>query len=259
MDHEWVYGRHAVREAQRAGRRTPYRLRLAQGVQPKGIVAEALEAARERGVAVELVERRILDALSDGHQGLALEVSPYPYVSIEELLTACDRQSPPALYLLLDLIQDPQNLGTLLRTAEAAGVDGVLLPAHRAAGVTPAVVNASSGASEHLRIVRANLAQAIQALKQREVWVMGLEGGPGALPLDTVDLARPLAIVLGGEAAGLRPLVRRECDLLAAIPMHGRIESLNAAVAGSIALYAARLANPRGGGAGGMKMNEVRP
>ena len=259
MDHEWVYGRHAVREAQRAGRRTPYRLRLAQGVQPKGIVAEALEAARERGVAVELVERRILDALSDGHQGLALEVSPYPYVSIEEFLTACDRQSPPALYLLLDLIQDPQNLGTLLRTAEAAGVDGVLLPAHRAAGVTPAVVNASSGASEHLRIVRANLAQAIQALKQREVWVMGLEGGPGALPLDTVDLARPLAIVLGGEAAGLRPLVRRECDLLAAIPMHGRIESLNAAVAGSIALYAARLANPRGGSASGMNLNAVRP
>ncbi|MCX6026456.1 MAG: 23S rRNA (guanosine(2251)-2'-O)-methyltransferase RlmB [Chloroflexi bacterium] len=258
MDHEWIYGRHAVREAQRAGRRTLYRLRLAKGVQPKGIVAEVLEAARERGVTVEEVERRVLDALSDGHQGLALEVSPYPYVSIEEFLAASDRQAPPPLYLLLDLIQDPQNLGTLLRTAEAAGVDGALLPAHRAAGVTPAVVNASSGASEHLRIVRANLAQAIHAVKQRGVWVMGLEGGPGAIPLNTVDLARPLAIVLGGEAAGLRPLVRRECDLLAAIPMHGRIESLNAAVAGSIALYAARLANPLGGRAGGMRRNEVK-
>jgi len=258
MDHEWIYGRHAVREVQRAGRRTPYRLRLAQGVQPRGIVAEVLEAARERGVTVESVERRVLDALSDGHQGLALEVSPYPYVSIEEFLAASDRQAPPSLYLLLDLIQDPQNLGTLLRTAEAAGVDGALLPAHRAAGITPAVVNASSGASEHLRIVRANLAQAIQELKRRGVWVMGLEGGPGAIPLNTVDLARPLAIVLGGEAAGLRPLVRRECDLLAAIPMHGRIESLNAAVAGSIALYAARLANPLGGSAGGMRMNEVK-
>ncbi len=245
MDHEWIYGRHAVRETQRAGRRTQYRLRLAKGVQPKGIVAEVLQAARESGIAVEEVERRVLDALSDGHQGVAIEVSPYPYVSVSEFLAASNRPTPAPLYLLLDLIQDPQNLGTLMRTAEAAGVDGVLLPVHRAAGVTPSVVNASSGASEHLRIARTNLAQAIQEIKRQGVWVMGLDDGPGAVPLTTVDLARPLAIVLGGESSGLRPLVRRECDLLAAIPMHGKVESLNAAVAGSIALYAARLANPR--------------
>ncbi len=244
MDYEWIYGRQAVREALRAGRRTFRRLRLAQGTQPKGIVAEILELVREKRLSVEPVERRVLEALSDGHQGLALESSPYPYVPLSEILAPSRRPQPAPLFLLLDLVQDPQNLGTLLRTAEAAGVDGVLLPAHRAAHITPAVVNASSGACEHLRVTRANLAQVIAELKQLGVWVMGLEGGPQAEALSRIDLRRPLAIVLGGEAGGLRPLVRRECDLLAAIPMHGKIESLNAAVAGSIALYAARLANP---------------
>jgi 23S rRNA (guanosine2251-2'-O)-methyltransferase len=259
MDREWIYGRQAVREALRAGRRTFFRLRLAQGIQPKGILAEILELARERRLKVETVERHVLEALSDGHQGLALESSPYPYASLKDFHAPSQGPSHVPLYLLLDLIQDPQNLGTLLRTAEAAGVDGVLLPTHRAAGITPAVVNASSGACEHLRVTRANLAQAIAELKERSVWVLGLEGGPHAVPLSQVDLRRPLAIVLGGEAGGLRPLVRRECDLLVSIPMHGRIESLNAAVAGSIALYAARLANPPEHTARTTREDEVRP
>ena len=139
--------------------------------------------------------------------------------------------------LILDVLQDPQNLGTLLRTAEAVGVHGVLLPFRHTATVTPAVVNSSSGATEHLLIVQVNLAQAIQQLKEENIWVIGLDAGPEAQPLNQVSLDGPLALVIGGEGSGMRTLVRKSCDGLMRLPMRGKVESLNAAVAGSVALY----------------------
>jgi 23S rRNA (guanosine2251-2'-O)-methyltransferase len=145
----------------------------------------------------------------------------------------------PPFILILDVLQDPQNLGTLLRTAEAVGVHGVLLPLRHAATVTPAVVNASSGASEHLLIAQANLAQAITALKEAGLWVIGLEAGPGAQPPEQVRLDGALALVVGGEGSGMRDLVRKSCDMLLRLPMRGQVASLNAATAGSIALYLA--------------------
>jgi len=143
------------------------------------------------------------------------------------------------LLLILDTLQDPQNLGTLLRTAEVVGVHGVLLPFRRTATVTPAVVNASSGASEHLLVTQVNLAQAITSIKEQDVWVIGLESGPDAQLLEKKALRGPLALVIGAEGEGMRSLVRKSCDQLLRLPMRGRIESLNAAVAGSIALYLA--------------------
>ena len=140
-------------------------------------------------------------------------------------------------FLILDTLQDPQNLGTLLRTAEAVGVHGVLLPQHRAVGITPAVVNASSGACEHLPIAQHNLAQAIDEFKKENIWVIGLEGGPEAQPLGELRLDSAIALVVGSEGEGMRHLVRASCDALLSLPMIGKVESLNAAVAGSIALY----------------------
>ena len=147
------------------------------------------------------------------------------------------RQAP--LVLVLDELQDPQNVGTLLRTAEATGVHGVVLPYRRAAGITPAVVRASSGASEHLLVAAENLAQAIDKLQQESLQVVGLEAGEAARPLEAVDLVGPLALVVGSEGEGMRRLVRERCVVLAGLPVGGRIGSLNAAVAGSIALYLA--------------------
>jgi 23S rRNA (guanosine2251-2'-O)-methyltransferase len=143
--------------------------------------------------------------------------------------------------LILDTLQDPQNLGTLLRTAEVVGVHGVLIPTHRAAQITPAVVSASSGASEHMLAAQANLAQSIEMLKQADAWVAGLDESPSSRLPSEFRLDGPLALVVGSEGEGLRPLVRSKCDVLLRLPMQGQVESLNAAVAGSVALYLAYL------------------
>ncbi|MCX6029257.1 MAG: 23S rRNA (guanosine(2251)-2'-O)-methyltransferase RlmB [Chloroflexi bacterium] len=238
---ELLYGRHAVLEALRAGRRRIYRVYLGQGVRSAPIVADILAAAQQRGCPVVEAQRQTLDQAGPvNHQGVVAEVAPYPYVDLDELL---DSASPVGdlLYLILDHLQDVQNLGTLLRTAEAMAVTGVLLPDRRAAGITPAVVNASAGAVEHLRIALiGNLAQTITRLKAANVWVAGLDASTGAVPLGKADLTGPLALVVGAEGAGLARLVREQCDWLLAIPMYGAVASLNAAVAGSVALVAAR-------------------
>ena len=236
---EWIYGRNAVYETLRARRRQPFRLRLAQGVEEKGRPTEILKLGAERRLPVERVPRATLDQLSDGHQGAALETSPYIYSDLVGILRAAERQGEPLFVLILDTWQDPQNLGSLLRTAEAVGVHGVLLPLRQTATVTPAVVNASAGASEHLRIAQMNLSQAIAALKASGVWVIGLDAGPEAQPPEKVRLDGPLALVVGSEGSGMRELVRKSCDLLLRLPMSGQVASLNAAAAGSIALYLA--------------------
>jgi 23S rRNA (guanosine2251-2'-O)-methyltransferase len=236
---EWVSGRNPVLEVLRAGRRQVYRLWIADGVQEKGPLGEILSICARFKYPVERVPRPRLDAIAEHHQGLALEVSEYPYSNLLDMLERAERRQEPPFVLILDLLQDPQNLGTLLRTAEAVGVHGVLLPLRRTATVTPAVVHASSGACEHLLIAQLNLAQAIATLKENNIWVIGLEGGTEAQEVSQVRLDGPLALVVGNEAEGMRLLVRSSCDVLMRLPMRGQIESLNAAVAGSIALYLA--------------------
>ncbi len=238
MAREWLYGRHPVYEALRARRRHFFRLRLAEEARLKGRLKEAVRLAEVYGVPVEQVPRRMVDAVAPGHhQGVALEVSGYPYADLTAMWQRAEARKEPPLFLLLDTLQDPQNLASLLRTAEAVGVHGVLLPRRRTATVTPTVVRASSGASEHLLIGQMNLAQAIRWLQERGVWVVGLEGGPEAEPLERVRLDGPLALVVGSEGEGLRRLTREACDVLLRLPMRGQVASLNAAVAGSVALY----------------------
>lgn len=235
-----LYGRQAVREALRAGRRRFFTLHLATGVKPSALLDEILASAGAKGVQVESVERQRLDERLPGikHQGVALTASVYPYVGLDETFALAREREQDLLLLLLDRVQDPQNLGSLLRTAEACGVHGVVLPRHRAAHVTPAVVNASAGAVEHLLVCRAtNLVATMQQLKKRGVWIVGLEAREDAQALEDVDLRGPLGVVVGSEGFGLGRLVGETCDWLVELPMMGKIKSLNAAVAGSILLF----------------------
>jgi 23S rRNA (guanosine2251-2'-O)-methyltransferase len=235
-----LYGRNAVREALRAGRRTFQRLLVSAGAQEAGTLGEVVKIAEKAGVPVARVDRRELDKrlAAANHQGVALECGDYPYAELEECLALAEARGEPALLLLLDHLQDPQNVGTLLRTAEVVGAHGVVLPGRRAAEVTAAVVNASSGATEHLRVaVVTNLAQTIEELQKAGVWVVGVEDDERAKDYDRVDLDMPLALVVGAEGPGLARLTRERCDFLLRLPMRGQIASLNAATAGSIVLY----------------------
>ncbi|HEX2912386.1 MAG TPA: 23S rRNA (guanosine(2251)-2'-O)-methyltransferase RlmB [Chloroflexia bacterium] len=244
---EIIYGRNAVSEAlksQRPGAKVT-RLLIAEGVQEKsgGPVdsIQQLATSHKPPVPVKRLPRQELDRLTQNanHQGVAAEVPPYAYVDFDQMLKD-SRATPEALFLVLDSIQDPQNLGTLFRSAEAVGVTGVILPERRAAGITPAVRNASSGAVEHLQIAQVvNLPRALEQLKENDIWVAGLEDEPKAVPYDQAALNGRLAIVVGSEGPGLGRLVREKCDFFIILPMLGKIASLNAAVAGSIALYEA--------------------
>ncbi len=237
---ETLYGHHAVREALRAGRRQVYEILVVRGIKMSDEVADILRLAQEKRIGVRQVERDELARLGGAARqwGVAARVADYPYVEWAQIVQAAQASGELPLLLLLDHVQDPQNLGTLLRTAEAVGVHGVGIPQHRAAGITPAVSNASAGAVEHLRVAEiANVAQTIVALKQQGIWIVGLEQAPQAKAYHQVDVNIPLALVVGSEGSGLSRLVRQRCDLLIALPMRGRIGSLNASVAGSIALY----------------------
>lgn len=238
---ELLAGRQAVREALRANRRRIYRLWLASDDMDKtGITGEIIALAEARNIPVKPVNGTLFETLSEqrvNHQGVALETDGYPYVDLETILRA---KSDTSLLLILDHIQDPQNLGTLIRTAEAVGVDGLLLPDRRAAGVTPAVSNASAGAVEHLLVAQVtNLNRTIDQLKKQGVWVVGLDSGDDAIPLDKADLTGPLALVVGNEGSGISHLTRAKCDFIVHLPTVGQVESLNASVAGSIVLYQA--------------------
>jgi len=244
---EWIYGRNPVFETLRAGRRQAFRLLLAEGIEERGNLPEALRLAAARKLRAERLPRGQMDRLlGENNQGIGLEVSAYPYAGLADILALAGQRGEAPFILALDMIQNPQNLGTLMRTAEVVGVHGVILPLRRAAEVTPAVVSASAGASEHLLAAQANLAQALDELKEAGAWAVGLEGAsPQAQPPERCPLDGPLVLVVGNEGEGMRELVRKKCDVLMALPMRGKVDSLNAAVAGSIALYLARTARDR--------------
>lgn len=240
MMSEFLYGRNPVYECLRAGRRRVRQILIAEGSKETGTLAEIARLARHKRIPLQRTDRRQLDRLAPNvnHQGVLAEADEYPYVEVADMLAAARERGQAPLLLLLDCLQDPQNLGTLLRTAQVAGAHGVVLPERRAAAITPAVVNASSGASEHLAVAQVvNLVQTMEMLKANDVWIAGLEDVPQAQSLWSADLRGPIALVVGSEGSGIRRLVRERCDLMIRLPMFGQINSLNAAVAGSIALY----------------------
>lgn len=236
-----LYGRNPVLESLRAGRRHPRRLVLAAGSTEQGALAEIVRRARAAKLEIVQVPKKELGQRlgHSHHQGVLLETSRYPYRDLPTILEHARQTGEPPFLLLLDLLQDPQNVGTLLRTAEAVGVHGVVIQERRAVGITPAVVNASSGAVEHLRVAQVtNLPRAMATLQEENVWLYGLQGGGDAVPYQDANLAGGTALVVGAEGSGLRRLVAETCDVLIQLPMRGQVESLNAAVAGSVALYA---------------------
>lgn len=239
---EVLYGRNAILESLRANRRRFYRLLVAQNMAAAESLKEITEAAQARKASQVPVERGQLDRLVGGdqghHQGVAMEASEYPYAPWQQALASAERAGQMPLLLMLDCLQDPQNVGTLLRTAEVIGVHGIILPKRRAVEITPAVVNASAGAVEHLRVdIVSNLAQTLEQMKAANLWAVGLENVPQAEDYSRADLNRPLVLVVGSEGTGISRLLREKCDYLIRLPMCGRVGSLNAAVAGSVALY----------------------
>ncbi|HEX9109303.1 MAG TPA: 23S rRNA (guanosine(2251)-2'-O)-methyltransferase RlmB [Longimicrobiales bacterium] len=233
-----LYGVNPVRELLRAGGEGLSELWLAAG--PRGrALAELGEAARGCGAKVREAPREKLDRLAgtDRHQGVVAVVADYRYRELDELLEAARARGGPALVVVLDGIEDPQNLGAIIRSAHALGADGVVIPRDRAAGVTGAAAKASAGAVEHCPVARVtNLAQALERLKEAGLWAVATDAaGEEALP--AVDLTVPTALVIGSEGGGVRPLVRRTCDRVARIPMQGKVGSLNASASAAIALY----------------------
>lgn len=243
---EILYGRNAVRESLQAGRREFYKVILAEGIRQTDVIGQIVFLAQQAGVPVIHTERDELDRLGNiHHQGVVLEASEYPYVALDDILDRMEsrggvRSEQAPLLLLLDLLQDPQNVGSLLRTAEVVGVQGIVIQRRRAVGITPTVVHASSGAVEYLQVAQVtNLVNAMAKLKEHDVWVAGLEAVREAQPYHQADLRGSLAVVVGSEGKGMRRLVRERCDFLVRLPMQGQVTSLNASVAGSIVLYEA--------------------
>ena len=239
---EFIYSRNAVYETLRAKRRQVFEIQIAEGAQEKGRIKDIIELALQRKIRVSRVPRGRLDKIHENHQGVVADVGAYPYVDVIDIIDHASQKSEPPFVLILDSLQDPQNFGTLLRTAEAVGVHGIVIPLARTVEVTPAVVNASSGASEHLLIAQSNLSQTIDALKDAETWIVGLDQHGVQMEAGSRHLRGALGLVVGSEGEGLRELTRKKCDIILQLPMRGKIESLNAAVAGSVALYLAYLA-----------------
>jgi 23S rRNA (guanosine2251-2'-O)-methyltransferase len=236
-----VYGMNPVRELLRSEAEGLSELWLAEGGERHRAFAELERAARERGAKVRTAPRARLDRLAGvpGHQGVVAVVSDYRYLEPDELLEAARASGRPPLLVLLDGVEDPQNLGAVIRSAHALGAHGVVVPRDRAAAVTPAVAKASAGAVEHCPVARVtNLARTVEELKEAGVWTVAAVPD-GDQELREVDLTGPTALVVGGEGQGVRPLVRRTCDHQARIPMAGQVGSLNASASAAIALYEA--------------------
>jgi len=238
---EPIAGPHAVLEAMRAGRAIR-KLYISQDRSLRvGAVNDLIAEAQDRHIFVNYLDKLDLSRLSpvENHQGVVAIFEGRAGVDLDELIVHLDATNDPPLVLLVDSLQDPQNFGVLLRSAEGAGVAGVVIPRHRSVGLTPAVAKTSAGASEHLLVAEvANLRQAIDTLKDKGLWVVGTDE-TGDLLYDEVDYRGPTALVIGGEGEGIRRLVLEGCDQVVRIPMEGRIASLNAAAAGTVVLYEA--------------------
>ena len=240
---EYIYGHWPVMESLRAGRRNMEQLLVSERADDKGVIGDIIQLANDSGVPVRRVNRGIMDDLANdaNHQSTILRTGEYPYVeSIDNILGVARERNEKPFILLLDLLKDPQNVGVLLRVADAVGIHGVIMQERRSVGVTPSVVAASSGAVEHLHVLQVtNLVNTMKDLKKEEIWMVGLDAVPNIQPLDKTDLNMAIGLVLGSEGEGVRRLVRETCDILVTLPMRGRVASLNVATVGSIALYSA--------------------
>jgi 23S rRNA (guanosine2251-2'-O)-methyltransferase len=233
-------GKNPVLEALRTDRPVN-KIMLAKGLKIDNTISEILDKARTKKIPVEYVERHTLDrqSIKGNSRGIIAFTAAHDYATLDELLTIPGKTGESALFCLLDGIEDPANLGAILRTAWGTGIHGVIIRSRRAAGLTSAVARTSAGAIEHIPVARvANISQAIETLKKNGIWITGIEVS-GKVDYANVDFTLPSAIVIGSEGKGLSPLVRKHCDTVARIPMKGEINSLNASVAAALVMHQA--------------------
>ena len=232
-----LIGRNAVTEALRAGRGIN-KILLADGDR-EGQVSEITALAKERGIILQFVERSKIESIAGGlrHQGVLAYVAPVAYAELEDILAKAEAAGEPPFLLLLDELEDPHNLGALLRTADATGVHGVLIPKRRSVPLTATVAKTSAGAVEYVPVARiGNISQTLKALKEKGFWVAGADMD-GSQNYYEADLTGPLVLVVGSEGKGMGRLTKEQCDFIVKMPMVGKINSLNASVAGSILMY----------------------
>ncbi|GIP61224.1 23S rRNA (guanosine(2251)-2'-O)-methyltransferase RlmB [Paenibacillus woosongensis] len=240
-DQEWIGGKHSLLEAMRAGR-TINKIWVAEGAQ-KHLTQPIIAEAKQHGIIVQFVDKRKLDQMAPGlqHQGVVAQVAPYAYVEVEDLLQRAEQRGEPPFLLILDEIEDPHNLGSILRTAECTGVHGVIIPKRRSASITATVSKTSAGAVEYVPVARVtNLAQTMEQLKEAGVWIAGTDvDAKEDMYAAGQVLSGAVAIVIGNENKGMGRLVREKCDVLLKLPMAGRLNSLNASVAAGVIMYEA--------------------
>lgn len=238
MEEELIAGKHSVAEALKAGR-SINKIWIAEGAQQKQM-QPILTEAKNRGVVVQTADKRKLDTLVPGiqHQGVVAQAAPYVYAEVEDLLAAAAAKDEDPFLLILDEIEDPHNLGSILRTADCTGVHGVIIPKRRSAQVNATVSKTSAGAAEYVPVARvSNLAQTMEKLKEAGVWIAGTDVRAEGEIYDTDVFKGPVALVIGNEGEGMGRLVRETCDVLVKLPMQGQINSLNASVAAGVVMY----------------------
>lgn len=234
MAEEWIIGKNPVMEALKSGRSINKVLISDQLNQAQKIQ----KSAKLNGIIVQKVPKQKIDQLVDGnHQGVAASVAAYSYSDLDDLFAVAEKRSEHPFFIILDEIEDPHNLGSILRTADAAGVHGVIIPKRRSVGLTATVAKTSAGAIEYIPVARVtNIANTIEDLKEKRVWVVGTEA-EGSEDYRELDGAMPLALVIGNEGKGISRLVKEKCDWTVRLSMKGRVSSLNASVAAGLLMY----------------------
>ncbi|MHA6259170.1 23S rRNA (guanosine(2251)-2'-O)-methyltransferase RlmB [Sporosarcina sp. CAU 1771] len=233
---ELLGGKNPIAEALRSGRELN-KIWIAEGLNKKSI-GEILSLANEAKVIVQAVPKRKLDGMLDmNHQGIVASVAAYKYAELSDILAVATERGEDPFILILDELEDPHNLGSILRTADASGVHGVIIPRRRAVGLTGVVAKASTGAIEHIPVVRVNnLSQTIEELKKMGVWIAGTDAEKST-DYRLMDATLPLAIIIGSEGKGMSRILKEKCDFLYHLPMRGHVTSLNASVAASLLMY----------------------
>lgn len=236
MNQDYIIGKNPVIEALKSEREIN-KLLIAEGSQ-KGQMQQIIGLAKQRNILVQYVPKKKIDGMVEGnHQGVVAQVAAYEYAELDDLFAAAEKKNETPFFLLLDEIEDPHNLGSIMRTADAVGAHGIIIPKRRAVGLTATVAKASTGAIEHIPVVRVtNMARTIDELKERGIWIAGTDA-LGTEDYRSFDGTLPLGLVIGSEGKGMGRLIRDKCDFLIRLPMKGHVTSLNASVAAALLMY----------------------
>jgi 23S rRNA (guanosine2251-2'-O)-methyltransferase len=236
LSQDYIIGKNPVIEALKSDRDVN-KILIAEGSQ-KGQMQQVIGMAKERNVLIQFVPKKKIEGLVEGnHQGVIAQVAAYQYAELDDLFTLAEKRNETPFFILLDEIEDPHNLGSIMRTADAVGAHGIIIPKRRAVGLTATVAKASTGAIEYIPVVRVtNMAQTIDELKNRGIWIAGTDA-KGKEDFREFDGTLPLGLVIGSEGKGMGRLIRDKCDFLIRLPMKGKVTSLNASVAASLLMY----------------------